>query len=263
MSEMIEQPPGLMDIRAAVQELKEKEISFDEAVVMLVQSHGLTWNAAADTIRGAQAITGIALEGGIPDRLVSPPAGIATPEPSNSPSEPQERQEEAAQAPQEPSEILHCTICQKVIPETRARRQTSTCSEKCKNRLDVIRAHQRAAKRCPSCLSPSTPEERESYRLWRVDRGDLRSAGQIKRDRTLPSKTDMRHALQRAIYALTEQRDTLQAQLEASNALETKIEGKSAELSAASEKQRRQAEYRLERLTTLIRVCEATIAPKV
>jgi predicted nucleic acid-binding Zn ribbon protein len=68
----------------------------------------------------------------------------------NPPPEPQEEQEGALEAQHEPSEeTLHCIICQSRIDPVRARRQTSTCSEKCKNRLDVIRAHQRATTRCP------------------------------------------------------------------------------------------------------------------
>jgi predicted nucleic acid-binding Zn ribbon protein len=178
----------------------------------------------------------------------------------NPPPEPQEEQEGALEAQHEPSEeTLHCIICQSRIDPVRARRQTSTCSEKCKNRLDVIRAHQRATKRCPYCLNPSTPEERASFRVWRAERGDLRSATKVKRDFTLPSKTDMRHVMQRAINALTEERDRLTAALAPENAVGTKAEGAPGHLTA---KQRKQAAARLETVTTLIRDCEASIAPK-
>src|ERR1700678_2553460 len=57
--------------------------------------------------------------------------------------------------------ILHCMICLQPLSETRSRRATSTCSEKCKDRLDALRAEQRCSRKCPHCLHPSTPEERE------------------------------------------------------------------------------------------------------
>jgi predicted nucleic acid-binding Zn ribbon protein len=72
------------------------------------------------------------------------------------------------------SEGLFCTICTDPIPSGRDQRQTATCSEKCKNRLDAIRAAQRAARKCSHCLHPSTPEERASWREWRASRGDLK-----------------------------------------------------------------------------------------
>lgn len=240
---------------------------------------------------------------------------------------------------------LHCIICQAPIPEARARRQTATCSEKCKNRLDTIRAHQRAAKRCPACLVPSTPAEREAFRAWRADRGDIKSSTLVKRDTSLPAKQEMRAAMLQAITALKSERDRLaealqtpkhvdvgqfhvvletgddgwivaqcpalpgcfsqgkteqealaniqeaitawlqardQKQAEASespqdapagqdegkptpapkNVLETKAGGIEGLTVAFTKKQRAQAEKKLERLTTLISLCEQTVALK-
>jgi predicted nucleic acid-binding Zn ribbon protein len=257
---------GLVDVKASMEQLQQQGISFDEAVIMLIKSHGLTWNAAADRLRGAEAITGIKLaEGGESreeferDRMGQTGEDNARRLP-NPPPEPQQEQEGALDAQQEATEeTLHCTICQAAIDPVRARRQTSTCSEKCKNRLDVIRAHQRATKRCPYCLNPSTPEERAAFRVWRAERGDLRSATKVKRDFTLPSKTDMRFVMMRAIHALTEERDRLTAALDPNNVLGTKTEAMAGGL---SDKQRKQAAARLETVTTLIRDCEASIAPK-
>jgi hypothetical protein len=79
------------------------------------------------------------------------------------------------------SDEIYCVVCKHPIPGFRARRQTATCSEKCKNKLDVIRERQRAAKKCPACLHPSTPEEREEYRIWRAERGDIRSVARVVR----------------------------------------------------------------------------------
>jgi endogenous inhibitor of DNA gyrase (YacG/DUF329 family) len=152
-------------------------------------------------------------------------------------------------------ETLHCTICANPIPEPRARRQTATCSEKCKNRLDTVRQHQREARKCPACLNPSTPEERTLFRAWRAHQGQI-SLIQVKRDRTLPNKEDMALALKRAARELGELKNTLVEQL-AGNHVGTKIEA----LQNGS-KERKQAEARLERVTTLIRDCEHWATPK-
>jgi len=100
---------------------------------------------------------------------------------------------------------IHCCICTAVIEEKRSRRNTATCSEKCKNKLDSIRAEQRRSKKCPHCLAPSSPEEREEFRKWRVNRGtkdggrlNVRSEAVQERDRSLPPKRDMFFALKHA-----------------------------------------------------------------
>ena len=101
---------------------------------------------------------------------------------------------------------LHCTICTDPIEEKRARRNTATCSEACKDRLDFIRAKQRESKRCPHCLSPSTPEEREEFRIWRSQRpkteGDrlaLKAPDKHGRDTTLEPKQKMLRVLRAGV----------------------------------------------------------------
>lgn len=98
-----------------------------------------------------------------------------------------------------PEDALYCAICRALIPEKRRTRNTATCSEKCKNKLDTIRANQRKARKCPHCLHPATPEEREAFRIWRAERGDIRSANQVKRDSTLMPKNEMREGLKTAV----------------------------------------------------------------
>lgn len=100
------------------------------------------------------------------------------------------------------NETLHCTVCQSAIPESRATRITATCSEKCKNRLDQIRIHQRQARKCPACLHPATPEEREAYRIWRAERGDIKTALKQNREYGGPNKREMRQALRDAARAI-------------------------------------------------------------
>lgn len=96
---------------------------------------------------------------------------------------------------------LHCTVCREPIPASRAQRQTATCSEKCKDKLDAIRARQRAARKCSVCLHPSTPEERELFREWRASRGDISTAVRQERDGS-PDKKTLRAALREAVDAL-------------------------------------------------------------
>ena len=108
---------------------------------------------------------------------------------------------------------LHCTICTRAIPEGRDRRQTATCSETCKNRLDEIRAQQRADRRCPACLHPSSPEERDEFRLWRAQRArnapgeagrslDVRSPVREPRDGSTASRRALASGLRQALKAL-------------------------------------------------------------
>ena len=119
-------------------------------------------------------------------------------------------------------ETLHCAICTRAIPEARAMRQTATCSEKCKDRLDTIRANQRRNRKCTHCLHPSTPHERALFRKWREANGDLKVADSAPRDRSLASKQLLREGLQSALHHLRLQADRLASQI-ASEALQTDL----------------------------------------
>lgn len=116
--------------------------------------------------------------------------------------------EAVAEATEDTADALFCTICQDPIPEGRATRQTATCSEKCKNKLDTIRANQRKARKCPYCLHPATPEEREEFRLWRQNRGDRKVAFE-PRERTGATKHQLRDALKAATRHLSRFDDLL------------------------------------------------------
>lgn len=111
-------------------------------------------------------------------------------------------------------ESLYCVICRKQIDPKRATRPTATCSEVCKNRLDTIKANQRKARKCPHCLHPSTPEEREQFRLWRADRGEVRSTAPTQRDRTLPNKNLLMRALKSAVTQAKHWEEELRATLD-------------------------------------------------
>lgn len=112
-------------------------------------------------------------------------------------------------APKIPS--LYCTICQQAIPAERARRQTATCTEGCKNKLDAVRMEQRRSRKCAYCLHPATPEERELFRVWRAERGDVRSADPVKRDKATASKRDLERTLKACVVMLEVARDEIAA----------------------------------------------------
>lgn len=196
--------PSLVEIQDAIRGLKEKGVGFQEAVVMLVNTHKLTWNEAADRIRGAEAITGVNLDR--EDDL---------PEPSTEEREfmthPLAAEINAMKNPD--PDAMFCQICRALIPEKRRTRATSVCSEKCKNKLDGIRQRQRATRKCNLCLHPSTPEERAEFRQWRFERGDLKSAAKVVRDYTLPSKERIANELRAVRTLLQHEVDAINAQL--------------------------------------------------
>jgi len=106
---------------------------------------------------------------------------------------------------------LHCTICTTEIDAKRARRQTATCSETCKNQLDQVRIEQRRSKKCPVCLNPSTPEERQLFRIWRAERGDIRSAEPAKHDKGIGYRRELDRALRAAVALLEGERNNILA----------------------------------------------------
>lgn len=118
---------------------------------------------------------------------------------------------------------LFCTICGGEIAEPRRQRQTATCSEVCKNRLDLVRGAQRAKRKCPKCLHPSSPQERELFRRWRASRGDVKEIAPIPRDRAMPWKRDLQRGL-KASLAVIEHLMNLAPHASASEAEKAKSE---------------------------------------
>jgi hypothetical protein len=69
-----------------------------------------------------------------------------------------------------------CMVCGDDIPLPRSRdSRHSTCSKDCHDLLKKYRKQVDNLKYCPSCLHPNTPEQREEFRKWRMDRGDKKS----------------------------------------------------------------------------------------
>lgn len=119
-----------------------------------------------------------------------------------------------------PSGTTYCTICTKPIAEGRSKRKSAVCSESCKDKLDVIRARQRADTKCPMCLHPSTPEERAAFRQWRVETktalgsyhgGGAKQVQPQTREHApgLPSRYALQSALRQAVALLETERDRI------------------------------------------------------
>lgn len=67
----------------------------------------------------------------------------------------------------------HCMVCPNELPLNRARNTyMKTCSPECAELLKKWRLHQEWLRYCPSCLHPSTPEQREDFKRWRTARGE-------------------------------------------------------------------------------------------
>ena len=72
--------------------------------------------------------------------------------------------------------VLKCVVCGKDVPEKRATgRSRDTCSPSCNDIFRAFKNWQSFRRRCPACFHPSTPEERDSWREWRKQRGDRRA----------------------------------------------------------------------------------------
>lgn len=78
-----------------------------------------------------------------------------------------------------------CCVCGADIPEDRQVRRKRTCSDEHTKHMNQFRRFQQSKIRCSSCGRPSSPEEREDYKRWRAERGEvLKSIG-----RGAPRKT--------------------------------------------------------------------------
>jgi len=65
---------------------------------------------------------------------------------------------------------VFCVVCGKEVPSDRKKRRSVTCSEEHqKIRTNYLR-ERKELKKCKYCNQPSTPEEREEFKLWRRDR---------------------------------------------------------------------------------------------
>lgn len=111
-----------------------------------------------------------------------------------------------------------CMVCMKTMPLNRARNSDiTTCSPECAKIMRSWRAHQKWIKQCPSCLHPSTLEQREEFKRWRMGRGDIQWIGKDGRPSRKREKA--------LVTLLSETREWLQEVRDTKFASETPKEG--------------------------------------
>jgi hypothetical protein len=75
---------------------------------------------------------------------------------------------------------VFCVVCGADVPLERKKRRSVTCGEDCaKTRNNYLR-ERKELKRCKYCSQPSTPEERDDYRLWRKERKAAAKAAEVQ-----------------------------------------------------------------------------------
>lgn len=84
------------------------------------------------------------------------------------------------------SVVLHCLICTRELPRSRRRHGTCLPGERaCQKVLTMFRRHSLQITKCVACLHPATPGEREQFKAWRRESGQLRKKGRPGHKKTL------------------------------------------------------------------------------
>ena len=65
-----------------------------------------------------------------------------------------------------------CTVCREPLPSNR--RSIGHHAGACHRVTVMHRRYMLSRGKCPSCLHPSTPEQRVDFKTWRRHRGDVR-----------------------------------------------------------------------------------------
>ena len=106
-----------------------------------------------------------------------------------------------ANAPTGPAE-LHCIVCKKAIDETRARiGRSATCSNDCAEAYRAYRTLVISLYKCPYCVRPCTPRERELFHAWRTDTQGSGQAFIKVQKRGAPKSVERRKALEDQVKA--------------------------------------------------------------
>jgi len=85
--------------------------------------------------------------------------------------------------------VLHCLICTRELP--RSRRKYGTClptERACQKVLTMFRRYTLQTTKCKACLHPATPQEREAFKQWRRETGQLRKKGRPERKKILDNE---------------------------------------------------------------------------
>lgn len=78
--------------------------------------------------------------------------------------------------------VLRCVVCGGALPSSR--RAYGDHAGVCHKVRVLYRRYMLSLTRCLGCSHPSTPAEREDFKLWRIARGDLRGRGSKHGGRT-------------------------------------------------------------------------------
>lgn len=65
---------------------------------------------------------------------------------------------------------VFCVVDGVEVPDDRKKRRSITCSDACAKIRNVYLREKKELKKCKYCGNPSTPEERDDFRLWRAER---------------------------------------------------------------------------------------------
>lgn len=86
--------------------------------------------------------------------------------------------------------VLRCTVCAEPLPDSR--RAVGDHAGACHKVRVLHRRYSIQRRKCISCLHPATPAEREAFKQWRRERGDIRARGgrPKKSHARLPSNTE-------------------------------------------------------------------------
>lgn len=97
---------------------------------------------------------------------------------------------------------LYCVVCKKAIDEARARMgQSPTCSKDCAEAYRSYRALVTSLYKCPYCVRPCTPRERELYHAWRTATQGSGQAFIKVQKRGAPKSVERRKALEDQVKA--------------------------------------------------------------
>jgi endogenous inhibitor of DNA gyrase (YacG/DUF329 family) len=68
------------------------------------------------------------------------------------------------------TEKVFCVRCGDEVPEDRKKKRSVTCSDRCAKARNNYLRERKELRKCKYCGTPSSPEERADYRMWRRER---------------------------------------------------------------------------------------------
>jgi hypothetical protein len=65
---------------------------------------------------------------------------------------------------------VFCVVDGVEVPDDRKKRRSITCSDECAKARNNYLREKKELKKCKYCGNPSSPAERDDFRLWRAER---------------------------------------------------------------------------------------------